>query len=316
MIFYNRYSKFLIVPLAVLMALPAQVSYAQQEGNGAAQAPLDAEGRPQAYVSLIAIGPQAKRRYRAMTSEEKKSLSGTGSGGGTELSAAELRAMQGLPVLMPPKEGELPPSALMFADGKTTTADGKSVDKVVQLPVGFNSGSSFTLVPAGKPLDLKAPVKKEDVEGYDNWMTLEPMQPGASKLVLMYPGSNSDTRWHVKPKFRVLNADPQSFPENRVVAINFTGRQVKVMVGQDTQILKPGGSYNYTVENARKLIPCKAVAQGYDEGYVINTGFRGDHLIRKIYIFHETVSADGKSTEIKTIEVNLPKVDSAITKAP
>ncbi|GAA5494547.1 hypothetical protein Rhal01_00709 [Rubritalea halochordaticola] len=315
--FQIKSCKSVITGLAVLLLVPAQVSLAQQPEAAAKGGALDAEGRPQAYLSLIAIGPEAKRRYRAMTSEERENIAGGASRGeAAELSAEELKSMKGLPVLMPPKEGELPPSSLMFADGKTTTADGKSVDKIVQLSVGFNAGGAFVPVPAGKPLPLKAPVQKGGREGYDDWFTVAPMQPGATKLLLMYPSNKGDHRWNYKPHYRELKADPASFPENQVLALNFTRRPVQFMIGADTQIIKPGGSQKYTVENARKLIRCVAAAKGYGKGYIINSGFRGDQLIRKIYIFHESLSADGKSSEIKTIQVNLPHTDSSLTKTP
>ena len=148
----------IILILILGCIIPSITVFAQKgessEANKVSPEEKKKQETPKAHVTVIALGAIAKRRYHIPEHIKKNK-------DGKEI------LEKGVAILIPPKEGESPPSTLYYRAKK----DDENYQKI---RIGFNNPASINQLEPNKEYRLYRRNEKSG-DGYENYLTIPPI---------------------------------------------------------------------------------------------------------------------------------------------
>jgi hypothetical protein len=215
-----------------------------------------------AHISIIALGPVPRRRYKMPGAEEledmnKMKIAGTDSRQnndktgdqalpGSEKSPNAMPDISSIPVMLPPLEGSIPPGTLYYKTPKS-----KSSAPWARVSVGFNNATAITKVHAGIPLNFCS-IEAGGNNVYQSYFKLDAMAPCSQVIVFLTPSTGGKTYWKSDPKVTVLNLCSPDLIDKTLLLKNFSAEPVAFVVDESQpEILNPGQTNSFAV--ARKI---------------------------------------------------------------
>jgi|GEM_PF-2647421 len=244
--------------LAVTLSGFPGVSAAQE----AAAKEKDTVPAASAHVSVIALGPVPRRRYRMPGEaelEDMNKMNIPGGGGGPREGKPGISGMpdagkapkanpgiDSIPVMLPPLEGSVPPATLYYQAPKS-----KGNAPWARMSVGFNNATTITKVHAGVPLDLCDATPGGNSE-YRSYFKLDALEPWSQAIVFLTPSIEGKTRWKSDPKVTVLNLRSPALIDKTLLLKNFSAEPVAFVIDDSQpETLNPGQTSSFAV--ARKI---------------------------------------------------------------
>lgn len=302
-------SRFVSLSLMLCCSLPLGA----QEAAPVAP-PQEAQKKGVAKLALIGVGPLAPRRFRKATADELQEIrkleqqlnKDQKAAGGQERQVKVEGSMDGIPMLMAPMPGEVPPATLSYKSGKKSGADGKSKDVLKSIPVSFNNPSSGVEVPAGIPFELSRVVEREAESTVKNYTSCPPLEPGGQYAMFLVPTGKNETRWEPEPKQFLLRLDGKSFEPNQVMVLNFSVQQIKFLLGAEAAVLQPQGTKAFKVNAGGKLMRCAAQASNVKE-FLINKALPATSGLRSVYVFYDANPTTNGGNAVGVLVLDLPE---------
>ena len=214
-----RYKISIFIVLASFLTIPVRAQTAPSK---------DAKNLP-AYVTVIALGAEPKKRYKL---EEKAGPTG-----------------DRLPVLLPSKKGEHPPASLYY---KTEKKDGKQ--QYGKIRVGFNNPSGINKI---KPNRSRALSFRDEEAGanYQKFMDLPPMIANTQTLFLLSQKSKKLDRWLNKPTVTRIALNYGELKEAKLYMKNLSSETVYVKINkEEPHALKKGEGKMFEHSEASAMI--------------------------------------------------------------
>jgi len=195
---------------------------------------------PKAHVTVIALGPIAKKRYHIPKTRKKNE-------GGEVEEGAEAILEEGLPELLPPKEGESPPAALYFK----TRKNAKDYDRI---RIGFNNPASINKLKPNKQHRLYRR-NEESGADYKDYLTIPALAEHSQTLLFLTQESKRSNRWLNKPVLNAINLNTKALKKARLHMKNLSSERVYLRIGNsEPTVLMPGASYIYKGENNQSML--------------------------------------------------------------
>lgn len=301
-------SRFVSLSLLLCCALPLGA----QEATPAAPA-QEAQKKGMAKLALIGVGPLAPRRFRKATSDELQEIKkleqqlnkDQKAAGGQERQVKVEGSMDGIPMLMAPMPGEMPPAMLSYKSGKKSGADGKSKDVLKSIPVSFNNPSGGVEVPAGIPFELNRVVEREEETSVKRYVNCPSLEPGGQYAMFLVPTGKNETRWEPEPKQLLMRLDGKSFEGDQIMVLNFSVQQIKFLLGAEAAVLQPQGTKAFKVNGGGKLMRCAAQASNVKD-FLINKAVPATSGLRSVYVFYDANPTTNGGSAVGVLVLDLP----------
>jgi hypothetical protein len=246
-------SRLMMAGLTAAICLLPDVSSAQGVKNKDAKKKEIPPGAA-AHLSVVALGPIPTRRYKMPDDDDLEDIesegdSESGGDGGNKSKknrpAADSGA-GGIPLLLPPLAGAVPPSTLFYKLPKAA----KGGNPWARMRVGFNNATSVSKVHAGVPLDLHY-IDRDKNSGYRSYLKLPPLEPWSQVVVFLTPSKDGKTPWKTEPTISVLNLRSQALRDKNVLVRNFSSEPVAFVIDDNAPVtLKSGQRRSFNI--ARK----------------------------------------------------------------
>ncbi len=244
------------------------------------------KAKPEAHVTIIALGPIARRRYH--TPKQKNNT-------------------QALSRLLPPKEGEYPPSTLYYKARKNSK-------KHQKIRLGFNSPASINKLKPNKECKLFRRNEKTG-EDYKSYFTIPALSENSQTLILLNQQSKKTDRWMNKPTLTAIKINGEELKEASVYFRNLSSESVFLKIADEKPIaLKTGEGRPFSIESGSSLVRLKALKGKEMEATLIHTAVRIPKGNLTVFVFYNADPAtnSGKSVgvcRVVTKKLKLQKLE-------
>lgn len=256
----NRFSKtwtsrLLMAGLTAAICLLPDVSSAQDVKKKKEASKKEVPPGAAAHMSVVALGPIPTRRYKMPDDDDLEDIeseadgeSGDDRGDGGDKDEKSRPARDsgggGIPILLPPLAGAVPPPALFYKLPKVS----KGGNPWARMRVGFNNATSVSRVHAGVPLDLHYR-DRDRSSGYRSYLKLPALEPWSQVVVFLTPSKDGETPWKNDPHMSVLNLRSQALRDKNVLVRNFSNEAVAFVIDDNAPVtLKSGQRRSFKIE--------------------------------------------------------------------
>ncbi len=233
--------------------------------------------KPEAKVSVVALGPKPTRKYRHVEGGEA-------------------------PVMLLAKPGETPPPRLYYK-GKP---DGDQKTRWLTFNVPFNNPSVLRPIPPDKPLVLFRKIGAGDDAKYQRYVTIPAGAVNSRRIFFLTPSVTGPTPWDKPPKVRTISLDQKSLIGKQFVLKNLSRFTVLHAFGDNVVSVAPTKIISYKSVKTGELYRL-AAQYGTRKKIIYNTAVRLDgngHV--QLYVLYDTNPKTNSSRSVGVFRTMIP----------
>lgn len=287
--------RFIITILLTILILGSH-SRAQREASQSTK--TKKVDPPKAHVTIIALGPIAKKRYHIPKRRKSADHSGVEDG-------AEEILEEGLPELLPPKPGESPPPALYYKGRK-------NAKQYERIRVGFNNPASINKLKPNRSYQLYRR-NEETGEDYESYFSIPALPEHSQTLMLLTQNTRRSNRWFSKPVVNAIDLNSDKLKDAVLYMKNLSSERVYLKAGNEKEtLLMPGADYVFQGKGGQSIIMLRAGKGRLGRIPLIRTGVRVPKGNLTTFAFYNADPAtnSGKSVgvcRVVTTRLKLPQ---------
>ena len=277
-----------------------------------------------AHMSIVALGAIPRRRYKMPDRKDLDEIEGstdereTPKPGGDQGKRKRSRKSRkktpadsgasDIPILLPPKPGAVPPSALYYRLVKPNNGNPWG-----RMRVGFNNATSITQIQAGVPLEMHS-MDREHRSTYKKYITIPPLKPWSQILVFLTPGRKGKTPWKHEPSVSILNLRSKALKHKNLFVKNFSNQTIHFIVGNhQPETLPPGKSRSFALKKSTGYHRIAAM-NGKKRTLIINTSVRVPQNTLTVFAFHNADPQTNGGKNIGVFRTTISKLPPSVLK--